>query len=144
VYAAKGDGSEPEIFSRAAGTLRGNEITDGHDGGAAVTEVQTFMGSSFKGPEGAIPIMVLDETWTLLEPREAGRFDAQTPQRRATGQDLRAAALVYGKGRVVVVSEAALFTNQLVNGLPYGFGRPSAKEDKQLLLNIVEWLSHAR
>jgi hypothetical protein len=102
------------------------------------------MGSSFKAPAGAIPIMVLDETWTLLEPREAGRFDAQTPQRKATSQDLRAAALAYGKGRVVVVSEAALFTNQLVNGLPYGFGRPSAKEDKQLLLNIVEWLSHAR
>jgi len=142
-YAGKGDGRQPEIFSRAAGTLADNEITRGSGLAPPVDHVETFAGSSFRGPAGTIPIMVLDEGWTLLFPEEAGKFGAATPQRTATRDDLRGAALIYGKGRVVVVSEAALFTNQLVKGAPYGFGRPSARQDKQLLINIVEWLSRA-
>lgn len=142
VYAVKGDG-KPEIFSRAAGTLSDNAVTRGGGERPAVDEVQTFMGSSFRAPRAAIPIMSLDEGWTLRYPTVAGKFDAETRQRAATRDDLRAAALNYGKGRVVVVGEAAVFTNQLVNGQTYGFGRPSARQNKQFLLNVVEWLSHA-
>jgi hypothetical protein len=142
-YAVKGDGRQPESFSRAAGTLANNEITRGSGREPPVDQVETFTGSSFRGPAGTIPIMVLDEGWTLLWPHEAGKFDASTRSRTATRDDLRGAALIYGKGRVVVVSEAALFTNQLVKGAPYGFGRPSAVQDRQLLINIVEWLSRA-
>jgi len=141
-YAAKGDGRQPEIFSVREGTLADNEITRGRGRDPAVDQVQTFAGSSFRGPAGTIPIMSLDQSWTLFWTQQAGKFEAATPRRTATRDDLRGAALAYGKGRVVVVSEAALFTNQLVNGAPYGFGRPSAVQDKQLLLNIVEWLSH--
>ena len=142
-YAAKGDGKPPETFTRAAGTLADNAITRGSGARPAVNQVQTFTGSSFRAPKGALPIMRLDEDWTLLYPTEAGKFAAGTPQRPATREDLRGAALNYGKGRVVVVGEAAMFTNQLVNGAPFGFGQPSARQDKQLLLNIVEWLSRA-
>lgn len=140
-YAVKGDGKAPEIFSQADGSLAENAVTRGGGRRPAVDEVQTFTGSAFRAPPTALPIMRLDEGWTLLYPTEAGRFDAETSRRTATRDDLRGAALTYGKGRVVVVSEAALFTNQLVQGKPYGFGRPSAGQDKQLLLNIVEWLS---
>jgi hypothetical protein len=142
-FAGKGDGRQPEIFSRAAGTLADNEITRGSGREAAVDQVETFSGSSFRGPPGTIPIMVLDDSWTLLWPEKFMKFDAATRMRKATRDDLRGAALAYGKGRVAVVSEAALFTNQLVNGAPYGFGRPSAAQDKQLLVNIVEWLGRA-
>jgi hypothetical protein len=142
-YAAKGDGKPPEIFTREGNTLSDNAVTRGGGRGPAVTEVQTFVGSSFRAPAAAAPLMTLDEGWTLLYPAEAGKFDAQTPQRPATRADLRAAMLEYGKGRVVVVSEAALFTNQLINGAAYGFGQPSARQDKQLLINILEWLSRA-
>jgi hypothetical protein len=142
-YAAKGDGKPPEIFSRQAGTLADNAITRGAGRGPEVTEAQSFTGSAFRAPAGAMPIMTLDEDWTLLFPTESGKFDAKTPNRRATRADLRGAALVFGKGRIVVVSEAAMFTNQLINGAPYGFGQPSARQDKQLLINIVEWLARA-
>jgi hypothetical protein len=140
-YAVKGDGRSPEIFSLEAKTLADNAITRGSGRGSVVTEVQTFMGSSFRAPTAALPIMTLDEEWALLYPEEVGKFDATTRRRMATRADMRGAALSYGKGRVVVVSEAAFFTNQLVNGAPYGFGQPSARQDKQLLINIVEWLS---
>lgn len=140
-YAVKGDGRVPELFSRDARTLTGGPITDGSAEHPAVTEVQSFTGSSFTAPQAAIPLMRLDEDWTLLYPTQAGKFDADTPRRAATRSDLRGAALTYGKGRIVVVSEAAMFTNQLVNGAPFGFGMPSAQQNKRLLLNIVQWLS---
>ncbi|MGR4862319.1 hypothetical protein [Caulobacter sp. LARHSG274] len=139
-YAVKGDGLTVEIFSRDAKTLADNAVTRGLGRGPAVTEVQTFMGSSFRAPATALPIMTLDEGWALLYPEVAGKFDPAVRRRPATRLDLRGAALSYGNGRVVVISEAALFTNQLVKGAPYGFGLPSAKQDKQLLINIVEWL----
>ncbi|WP_374570766.1 DUF4350 domain-containing protein [Phenylobacterium sp.] len=142
-YAAKGDGSAPEVFSRSAGTLPENEITRGTRGGAGVTEVQTFIGSSFRAPAGAIPLMLMDDGWTLFEPSAAGKFNETTPRRAATSQDLRGAALAFGEGRVVVISEAAFLTNQIVNGAPYGFGLPTAAQDKQFLLNVVEWLGRA-
>jgi hypothetical protein len=142
-YAVKGDGRSPEFFSRAADSLSDNAITHGSGRRPAVDEVQTFNGSSFRAPPTAMPIMRLDEGWTLLYPTEAGKFDAATRRRAATRDDLRGAALKYGKGRVVVVSEAALFTNQLVQGKPYGFGQSSARQDKQFLLNIIEWLGGA-
>lgn len=142
-YAVKGDGKSPEIFSRDAKTLADSAITRGAGRGPAVTEVQTFMGSSFRAPPTAVPIMSLDEGWALLYPAEVGKFGAATPKRPATRSDLRAAALDYGKGRVVVISEAAFLTHQLVNGAPYGFGQPSAPQDKQFLVNVVEWLSRA-
>jgi hypothetical protein len=141
--AVKGDGRQPEIFSRSAGTLADNEITRGNGREPPVDHVESFVGSSFRGSAGTIPLMILDGHWVLLWPQQFGKFGA-AQRRAATPDDLRAAALVYGKGRVVVVSEAALFTNQLINGGPYGFGLPSAVQDKQLLLNIVEWLSRTR
>jgi len=142
-YATKADGKTPEIFTQEEKTLGDNAVTRGAGRGPAVTEVQTFVGSSFRAPAAATPLMTLDESWTLLYPAEAGKFDAQTPRRRATRADLRGAMLGYGKGRVVVVSEAALFTNQLINGAPYGFGQLSARQDKQFLINVLEWLSRA-
>ncbi|WP_296597449.1 DUF4350 domain-containing protein [Phenylobacterium sp.] len=141
VAAVKGDGRTPEIFTPGDGTLVESPITRGSGRAAPVSEAQTFTGSAFRAPAGAIPILRLDEGWALLYPSEWAKFDPETPRRAATRDDLRAAALVYGKGRIVVVSEAAMFTNQLVKGAPYGFGQPSARQDKQLLLNIVEWLT---
>jgi hypothetical protein len=141
--AAKGDGKAPEMFSLKDGSLVQSAITRGAGGGEPITEVQTFVGSSFTAPPGALPIMRLDGDWTLLDTTEAGKFPPDLPHRQATENDLRAAALEFGKGRVVVVSEAAMFSAQFINGAPYGFAQPSARQDKQLVLNIMEWLSRA-
>lgn len=141
VYAVKGDGRSPEIFNRLTNTLEDTEIARGRDGRRAVEQVQSFTGSAFRAPPTATTILALDEGWTLLYPFEAGEFGAEIPRRTATQADLRGAALDYGKGRVVVFSEAAMFTNQLVRGASVGFGRPTATHNKRFLLNIVEWLS---
>ena len=48
----------------------------------------------------------------------------------------------FGKGRVVVFGEAAMFTAQLVGleQIKMGMNNIAAPENFQLLLNIIHWL----
>ncbi len=47
----------------------------------------------------------------------------------------------YGKGRVAVFGEAAMFTAQInENNIPVGFGFPKAKQNEQFTLNVIYWL----
>ena len=53
----------------------------------------------------------------------------------------------YGKGRLVVFGEAAMFTGQYGGGLSWmkvGMNSPRAKNNYKLLLNIVHWLDDTR
>jgi hypothetical protein len=52
------------------------------------------------------------------------------------------AALEYGKGRVFVSGEAAMFSAQLAgpNRVPTGMNAANAKENPELLLNVLHWL----
>jgi hypothetical protein len=132
-----------ELFSRANGALLDNEIVRGDVAGAPVTEVRTFVGSSFRAPPAAIPIMRLGSGWTILFPEVWGEISPATPRRPSTEADLRAAALEFGNGRVVVVSEAAAFSAQSTPSGPMGFRAEHASQNKQFLLNVVHWLSRA-
>jgi hypothetical protein len=51
-------------------------------------------------------------------------------------------AMSFGKGRVVVLGEAAMLSAQLggANRMPFGMNRPGI-DNRQLALNIVHWLS---
>ena len=52
------------------------------------------------------------------------------------------AYLEFGKGRVVVFGEGAMFTAQLAgpNRFKVGMNAKEASENYQLLLNIIHWL----
>jgi hypothetical protein len=58
-------------------------------------------------------------------------------ERRSQGIAFR-----FGKGKVVVVGEAAMFTAQVTgsNKLKFGMNR-EGNDDKQLALNVMHWLS---
>jgi hypothetical protein len=143
-HAVFDDSEGPERFTAASGLLARNEITQGRGPDTAVTEVRSFSGSSFRAPQKAIPLVRLDGRWSVLTPEEAWKFTAQTPQRPATTNDLRGAALKVGRGRVIVMSEAAMFTAQIGHGEPIGFSAPTASQNKQFLLNLLHWLSEPR
>ena len=51
-------------------------------------------------------------------------------------------AMKFGKGRVVILAEAAMLSAQLAgpNRMPFGMNRPGI-DNRQLALNIVHWLS---
>ncbi len=47
----------------------------------------------------------------------------------------------YGKGRIVVSGEAAMFTSQRSDGgRSIGMSSPEVPQNQQLLLNIIHWL----
>jgi hypothetical protein len=121
-------------FSRANGLLTANAITDGRSANEKVNRVVTFTGQSLSGPSDAIPLLCLGDGAYDWESRKI-RFSAKGHS--------QALALNFGSGRVVVSGEAALFTAQVDPlGTKFGMNR-SDNDDRQFLLNIAHWLSHA-
>jgi hypothetical protein len=89
-----------------------------------------------------VPLLRLPADVQLLEPDTAWVFDSTTKRRTGTGW-LQGAALRVGKGRVVVLGEAAMFSAQLAGPqrVPMGMNSPVARQNAQLLLNTIHWLS---
>jgi hypothetical protein len=129
-----------DLFSREHG-LGDHPITRGAAGDRAVSQVRTFTGSAFEAP-GAEPLITLGKGFVLLRPTRSGVAGPSTPRSPAAGL-LQGAALTHGKGRVVVMGEAAMFSSQLFGPAKsvMGFGAEGAEQNPQFALNLVHWLS---
>lgn len=123
-----------DIFLAKNGSLLPHRITEGID------KVVTFTGSAFRIPKGAAPLLALKD-YTLLMPAVAWQFEENTPQLPGDGY-YQGACLLYGKGRVVVIGEAAMFSAQLAgpDRDKVGMNAAEAKQNAQFLLNIIHWL----
>jgi hypothetical protein len=129
------------VFSRENGLLLDHPVTRGRGELERIGKVVTFTGQSLKAPVGATPFLRLS----------AGAVEY--PRRRSAANEARSAAglaqgvaLEFGRGRVVVLGEAALATSQLVK-IPgwrtFHFGMGWVGYDnRQLVLNILHWLTH--
>ena len=131
----------PIAFTRASGALCDNNITNGRDPSERVDTVVTFTGQAFTIPDDASSILRFDSRYEMLLPDTAWVFDKSTAMINIGGWS-QAAFRMYGKGRVVVAGEAAMFAAQLVGPqmCMAGMNSPEAKENYQLLLNIIHWL----
>ena len=106
-----------------------------------VDSVLAYGGSAFLIPDEATSIMVLDSAYYQWEPDIVWDFK---PEDRypAAGYSM-GAYKSHGKGKVVVYSEAMMFTAQLGGGFSWiKLGMNSKKNPKnyQLLLNTIHWL----
>ena len=123
-------------FSRKKGNLGETALTEG------INSIVTFTGSAFRAPENAETIVALSEDFTLLSPEVAWEFTNDTPYQSAAGWQ-QIAYFKFGDGRVVISGEAAMFSAQL--GGPqrqkFGMNTKVAKENVQLLRNLVGWLA---
>lgn len=129
----------PDIFTSGHGLIEG-PITKGTKPEEHVTTVRTFTGQAFRIPPEAQPIIVLGEQFQLLLPRTAWEFDKETSIMPAAGL-AQGAHLQRGKGRVVVFGEAAMFSAQVQrDSVRMGMNAPDARQNPQLLLNIIHWL----
>lgn len=147
------------LYSRENGLLADHPITRGRAAGENVSRVVTFTGQSLKGPEGGAAILRLADTAqdrpspTAAEIREAiakaaaqggSQAQLQLPAKEFVSAAGRAqgVALEFGKGRVVVLAEAAMLSAQLIGPerKPFGMNRPGA-DNRQFALNILHWLS---
>lgn len=133
-------GTESDIFSTEDGSLRAHIVTSGRDESEAVHAVQTFGGSAFRAPSEAQPLIVLPKGYFLRDCRLPCPDGA--PKRDASGY-LQGAVAEFGKGRVAVFGEAAMFSAQIAprNSFRFGFNAPGAEQNKQLVLNVMRWLA---
>ena len=129
-------------FHRSDGRLAQHPIINGRTTEERIDSLITFTGSAFQVDGGVQPLFVLDSSQVLLLPETAWQFTAETPRLPATGW-LQGATLKFGKGRVAVFGEAAMFSAQLAgaNRTPVGMNSPNAPQNYRFLLNVMHWLS---
>lgn len=131
----------PSYFYRKDNTLLPCSITNGRNESEKVSKIVTFTGQAIRGPSEAIPIIVFDKRYLLLESDTAWVFNSGTKYSRIEGW-FQGACMKFGKGRIVMFGEAAMFTAQLAgpNKVRVGMNSDYAEENYKLLLNIVHWL----
>lgn len=133
-----------DTFEVATG-LRESAVTRGREESERVTVVATFGGSAFKPPKDAVPVLVFGADSVSHETKRAPGITPDAPRVPIEGW-CQAALLKVGKGRVAVFGEAAMFSAQLAgpNQQPMGMNAPAAKQNHQLLLNVMHWLTRAQ
>jgi hypothetical protein len=121
------------VFSRQNHLLGDHPITRGRDESERVNKVRTFTGTSLKGPEGSTPILKLADTAV-----DHSFDDDKTVSAAGRTQGL---AFHLGKGRVVVMGEAAELSAQVIGfNQKFGMNVPGI-DNRRLALNIMHWLS---
>jgi hypothetical protein len=130
-----GEVSDPLLFSRENGRLGDHPILRGADSGSAVTRVMTFTGQSLDGPADASVLLRLPET--AIEYLPTGRENQYDSVAAGSAQGL---AFEFGRGRVVVLGEAAMLTAQVSNRQPFGMNSPG-NDNALFALNVMHWLA---
>jgi nitrogen fixation-related uncharacterized protein len=137
------------VFTCENGLLLEHPITQGRDGSETVKRVMTFTGQSLKGPANSKAFMKLGDS--AVDRPATIRFEKSGSDKNvlitygdpvpATGR-AQGLALEFGKGRVVVLGEAAMLTAQRDGKTKKPFGmNVQGIDNRQLALNIMHWLS---
>lgn len=129
----------PAQFTRASGMLTNNPVSIGLKPYEYIDSVATFTGSAFKAPVEAIPVLQFQKGMVALKPDTAWRFHPDTPSVALEGYD-QGAILTFGKGKIAVFGEAAMFSAQVSGNIKAGFNSSYAPENAQFLLNLIHWL----
>jgi hypothetical protein len=130
-----------ETFTRASETLHSNLITNGRSTEERVDSITIFGGHAFLPTRLVHPIIRFSDDHKVFFPAVAGDFTESTPVIDASGL-YHSIFFTEGKGKVVIVAEAAMFSAQLAGQgrARMGMNAPEAKQNPQLLLNIIHWL----
>jgi hypothetical protein len=114
------------LFTRSRGLIGKHAIMNGID------SVTTYTGESLIGPMGSDALLLLPSTATDLDWLPETR---QFRNRSAAGR-LQAVAFTYGKGRVVMLGEAAITRPEFLSVENRG--------NWKFVLNILRWLSREK
>jgi hypothetical protein len=123
------------IFSRENKLLSDHPITQGRTETERINRVQTFTGQALKGPDTATAFMKLADT-------AKDKPSRTTDQSTSVAGQAQGLAFKFGKGRVVMLGEAAMLSAQVAGAQRFPMGMNVAGNDnRQLALNIMHWLS---
>jgi hypothetical protein len=148
-------------FSRENGLLGQHQVLRGRNPAEEVKTIRTFTGQSLSLPVGAVALMNLSAA--AREAPNTNDLDAEEQAQKTTGERgaagthsvsvagrVQGLATQFGKGKLVVLGEAALFSAQVVT-LPQGDRQVTFKagmnvegnDNRQFALNALHWLSGA-
>jgi hypothetical protein len=151
VWTVEGNNPEPTTtiaYSRENKSLGDHAITRG------VTRVVAFTGQSLSVPAGATALLKLStayESAGVNAQSDVAAFREGKPTTaRGVANRAQAIAFDYGKGRVVMTGEAAMFSAQVIRFTdPQGRTTESkmgmnvpGNDNQQFLVNILRWLTH--
>jgi hypothetical protein len=140
------DGPHTILHFRAGGGLdEKHPILAGRDTTERVRHVMAFTGQSLSGPPGAASLLELsDRAVDLLVNLGQAHGPMPPEKQKAAGGRAMGLAFEHGRGRVVVLGEAAMMTAQVAgpHRTPMGMNVPGT-DDRQFALNILRWLARA-
>jgi len=135
------------VFTRGDSLIADHPITLGRSPAEKINRVMTFMGQSLTGPEGSVAFLRLSSTAVdRAADVTVERNGSDTRVIVTPGSSTPAAgrasglAIEHGRGRIVVLGEAAMLSAQRQNGRGFGMQVPGI-DNRQLALNIMHWLS---
>jgi hypothetical protein len=136
-------GDYPITFRRRDTSLAEHPITTGKTNGEHIDSIVSFTGSAFRltSPNGRA-IMTLPKGTRLELPIVAWQFSDTTPRISGEGW-LQGGTVTFGRGRVAVFGEAAMFSAQRKGPqhTPMGMNAPEAAQNPQFVLNVLHWLA---
>lgn len=142
-YLQKEKRNLPDVFSEDNERLISSEITDGTLG-KKINTITTFTGSAFTIPDTAKGILKFKKDDYCLTPAIAWQFNGNTP-RHDLKDKYQGAILKYGKGKLAVFGETAMFTAQTITNnsgtFKFGFHAKSAPNNVAFIRNLFFWLS---
>jgi len=126
-------------FTRSNGGVREHPITNGRTSAERVNAVMTLTGQALKPPPSAGVLLQFSAA-----AREYPFRQSREEEGRSAAGLAQAVALQYGRGRVVILGEAAALTAQRIDAadatsILIGLNRRDV-DNQQFALNIVHWL----
>lgn len=148
------------VFSRENGLLGAHPILRGRNASEEIKSITSFTGQSVGSLTGATVLLKLSDTAREAPTpddlnaedaavRSAGdQRDAIGARSSPVGGRAQGIAMTFGKGRVVVLGEAGLFSAQILQlsdgnqqqQVKFGMNVPG-NDDRQFALNVLHWLS---
>lgn len=132
-----------DVFSFENKRLLKTVLTDGSLV-AKVDAITSFTGSSFSIPKTATGIMQFQKNDLCLKPEIAWQFNENTERIPINGY-YQGAIMEFGKGRLAVFGEAAMFTAQTIeqngNTFHIGFNSYFAPNNVAFIRNVLAWLT---
>lgn len=128
------------LFTSERGLPAAHPIVRGRSAAEQVHRVRTFTGQSLKGPAESTSLLVLPEGAEEMRPDPVDHYDRTKASKGPAVHPSQGVALTFGRGRVVVLGEAAMLSAQLAGERRFGMNAPDI-DNRQLALNIMHWLS---
>jgi len=130
-----GEVSDPLLFSATNRRIGEHPILLGRSPAESIRTLLTFTGQSLTPGPGAELLLRLPSTAV-----EYVEHDGEL--RAIAAGPAQGVALEFGRGRVVILGEAAMLTAQVDRGIPFGFNLPD-NDNAQFALNVMRWLARA-